>query len=202
MVHGDIKPENVLVFKDSADVYIARIADFGYSTRFTDEDELIALPHSWPWYAPEHNERDKFKPAQARKTDIFSLGMLCLWVLFEKYLSGMTPLPQESQWAKEYSQEKEHENLSMRTLQALKQDDKLALLGQQLVQAETDLDKDKRHALAHFLSTSLACNPDKRNANLARFTDQTAADRYDHCLMKLFPLTLLKTKLLPRLGPK
>ncbi|OCK78127.1 kinase-like protein, partial [Lepidopterella palustris CBS 459.81] len=85
IIHGDIKPENVLVYKDDAGAYTARVTDFGYSTRFANEDDLILVPKSWPWDAPEHHF-DSYKPYQARRMDVFMFGMLCLWVMFEKYL--------------------------------------------------------------------------------------------------------------------
>ncbi|KAF2474367.1 kinase-like protein [Lindgomyces ingoldianus] len=148
IIHGDIKPENVLVFKDDAGAYTARVTDFGYSTRFAGEDDLVSVPKSWPWCAPEC-EHEKLKPIQARKMDVFSFGMLCLWVLFEKYLSGITP------------------HMCKSILADLKQQDRLAMLAQQLVLAERDIETDKKKALERFFSTSLARNPDERDESLS-----------------------------------
>lgn len=98
--------------------------------------------------------------------DVFSFGMLCFWVLFEKYLSGITILPQESHWAEQYIQDKGERYLSKRILNDLKQEDNLVVLARQLVMAERDLDDDKKQALERFFNISLACNPDLREADL------------------------------------
>jgi len=161
IIHGDIKPENVLIFKDDAGAYTAKVIDFGYSTQFANEDDLVLVPKSWPWCAPEHN-RDKFKPAQAQKMDVFSFGILCLWILFEKYLSGIISLPQEAQWAERYFRSKEESHLSKQALDDLKQGDELVMLARQLVLVEKDLDENKKQALVEFFSVSLTCEPDRR----------------------------------------
>jgi hypothetical protein len=42
---------------------------------------------------PEYDEYPEFSSAMAMKIDVFSFGMLCLWFMFEKYLTGVLPLP-------------------------------------------------------------------------------------------------------------
>ncbi|KAH8587931.1 kinase-like domain-containing protein [Bisporella sp. PMI_857] len=81
IIHGDIKPENVLVFQDESKGYLARVADFGFSTHFRDDDTLISVPKSVPWNAPENHNRE-FLPQAAKEMDAYSFGMLCLWLLF------------------------------------------------------------------------------------------------------------------------
>lgn len=83
IIHGDIKPTNVLIFKEH-EVCTAKVADFGFSTKVT-EDGLVSLPCSMPWYAPEYHPR-KFSYAAAQRCDFFSFGMLCLWLLFHRDL--------------------------------------------------------------------------------------------------------------------
>ena len=94
MIHGDIKPQNVLVYKDAAGETSIKVADFGYSTfaaseTFATDGDLfqgaaaarVYLPKSRPWNAPEHHFGE-FTVSGAKKTDVYSFGMLCLWVLF------------------------------------------------------------------------------------------------------------------------
>lgn len=176
IVHGDIKPENVLIYKGGTGFYTARVSDAGYSTQWVNEEDRIKMPKSWPWYAPEH-DRDRFKPAQARKMDIFSFGMLCLWVLFEKYLSGITPLPQDVSWAERYFQGKEKTHLSKNTLEDLKRGDELTMFAQQLVLAERNIDNDKKQTLERLFRTSLGCNPDERNASPGELFGQLRLDQ-------------------------
>ena len=71
IIHGDIKPENTLIFDDGLGGYTAKVADFGYSTQYTMPQDLIFMPRSWPWAAPEWHHRG-FTPAQATKTPILS----------------------------------------------------------------------------------------------------------------------------------
>jgi hypothetical protein len=48
------------------------------------------MPKSEPWNAPEY--RKECKPADGQKVDVFSFGMLCLWLLFEEKLSTVFAL--------------------------------------------------------------------------------------------------------------
>jgi len=130
-----------------------------------NEDDFISVPKSWPWSAPEH-DYDRLKPAQARKMDVFSFGMLCLWILFERCLSGIVPLPSEAHWAESYFQGKEKRDLSKRILEDLKQGDRLVMLAKQLVMAENELSNDTKQVLQQFFSMSLAFDPNQRETDL------------------------------------
>lgn len=83
MVHGDLKPDNVLIFKDAEGNFSAKVADFGYSTIFAGETEggELTLPRSWPWTAPEIELCARVSIEQAKSADIFSYGMICFWLL-------------------------------------------------------------------------------------------------------------------------
>ncbi len=59
---------------------MAKVTDFGYSTVFATDKELVTMPDSGIWTAPERHHR-KFFPGDARKMDVYSFGMLCLWLL-------------------------------------------------------------------------------------------------------------------------
>jgi serine/threonine protein kinase len=81
VIHGDIKPANILIFRNDLNRYVAKVADFGYSTVVMD-DGLVYLPKSVPWNAPEHHGRD-FTFQRALKCDTYSFGLVCLRILFE-----------------------------------------------------------------------------------------------------------------------
>lgn len=68
-------------------MYVAKIADFGYSSIVRGNNGIV-MPMSWPWVAPEWNE-DKFNPLDAKKMDAYSFGMLCLWLIL--YMSLNNP---------------------------------------------------------------------------------------------------------------
>src|ERR1700712_3072511 len=97
MVHGDIKPNNVLLFQQEAwkygeEMVYAKLADFGYAGWSSDPSKQtpIYLPRSRPWEAPEYHHRG-FSIQQAKQLDIFSLGLSCLWFLFHDKLTKIDP---------------------------------------------------------------------------------------------------------------
>lgn len=98
IIHGDLKPQNVLIYgphqptkgddDSELDEYVAKVADFGYSTfieahRGEPSADCVELPWSPPWNAPEVNiDNHVFTYPEARATDMYSLGLICLWFLF------------------------------------------------------------------------------------------------------------------------
>ncbi|KAK6519439.1 hypothetical protein TWF281_003273 [Arthrobotrys megalospora] len=82
-IHGDIKPENILIHKGPDGKYLAQVADFGYSTIFAggNNEADIALPRSWPWTSPEAEQNRRFTFEEAKAADLFSYGLVCLWLL-------------------------------------------------------------------------------------------------------------------------
>jgi serine/threonine protein kinase len=83
IIHGDIKPENVLIFKDDVHLYAAKLTDFGYSTLFASDDDQIKMPKSQYFVAPEwHHRGFTTTTANAMRMDAFSFGMFCIWLLF------------------------------------------------------------------------------------------------------------------------
>lgn len=93
MIHGDIKPANVLISERDGGL-VPLISDFGYSTisDYGDDSASILLSQSKHWSAPEHT----FEPVRftdARKMDVYSMGLLCLWLLFYEQVSGSAKLP-------------------------------------------------------------------------------------------------------------
>jgi len=56
------------------------LADFSFS-RFGAMDDLVNLARSEPWDAPEWHPRE-FKLKDAKKMDVYSSGLVCLWLFF------------------------------------------------------------------------------------------------------------------------
>ena len=81
VIHGDIKPENILIYSENDGRYVAKVIDFGYSTLSKTDSDPIKMPYSELWTAPERHHRE-ILPIQARKMDAYSFGILCLWLLF------------------------------------------------------------------------------------------------------------------------
>lgn len=72
-----------MIFRDTNGLFIAKITDFGYSTILTatDDNHFVYMPKSDPWYAPEYHHRG-FTFPDAKRMEIFSYGLFCLWFLF------------------------------------------------------------------------------------------------------------------------
>lgn len=95
IVHGDIKPKNVLVFEENNKPTV-KLADFGFSAFASSKN--LTLGGTVPWMAPEVQSQRSHTLSQAKKTDMFSFGLLVLWILFreqleEKWRSTQTSLP-------------------------------------------------------------------------------------------------------------
>ena len=81
VIHGDIKPQNILIFPDGDSKYLVKLSDFGYSSFVPHRGRLVFMPKSVPWNAPEHHYRG-FRFDDAVKMDVFSFGVFCLWLFF------------------------------------------------------------------------------------------------------------------------
>jgi serine/threonine protein kinase len=150
IVHGDIKPENVLIFKEKSGMYGAKVIDFGYSTRYMNEDQRLKLAISTPWNAPENIDTSlKWNFDDAKNTDIFSFGMVCLWLLFEPYFSESAPTERSG-----YS------------LRRAKEEPRTC--AHQLLASETALKESAKNALAEFFDSSLCHDPKEREMCLPR----------------------------------
>ncbi|KAK3356289.1 serine/threonine protein kinase japonica group [Lasiosphaeria hispida] len=165
IVHGDIKPKNVLVFKEISGEYRAKVIDFGYSTKYILHDQRLRLPRSEPWHAPEIldcNNRHgwEWTPPEATKTDLFSFGMLCLWLLFEPSLSATTPPPQGVDVVDVGSL-----TLAEKRLRTKKGE--LQTYAQQLLASDTTLELDTKMALKEFFNSSLSQNANDRALSLS-----------------------------------
>ena len=80
IIDGDANPQTSPTLDHKSPKYTAKVTDFGYSTQYASVTDLIIMPKSEPWYAPEWHHRG-FTPAQATKMDSYSFGMVVLWLL-------------------------------------------------------------------------------------------------------------------------
>ena len=125
-------------------MYNVKVIDFGYSTRYTEDNPSIQVPISEPWNAPEHGRLERmWTPSEAKKLDCFSFGFLCLWILFEEDLK--------------YDHEK-----PVTTLMELKQEGNLPLVAQQRLEAEQTFDDNMKCTLQGFFNSTLDQNQAKR----------------------------------------
>jgi serine/threonine protein kinase len=154
IIHGDIKPENVLVFKEKSGQYSAKVIDFGYSARYTDHSHQLMLVGSELWNAPEHSNHGPWSLSQAIKADLFSLGMLFLWLLFEPCSPrrAMSSSPEVT----DISPSRMEDNLGRRKR-------KLRAYAQELLAMTTTLEGKKKEAFRKFFDSSLNETPEQRH---------------------------------------
>lgn len=172
MGHADIKPKNILVHEHEGQL-IAKIADFGFSADFT-KDRLSPLPRSIPWTAPEHNFQ-KFSHTTSHKADIFSFGMLVLWLLFRERLLEMSST--STVWPGsvediEISKTKSYGSLpaELRLLEQLKSINELINVSHSLVDSTVNFDHQRKCNLRVLFSLTLGRDPGQRAVSFAQLT--------------------------------
>lgn len=79
VVHGDIKPQNVLVSESETDGLHSKVTDFGFSTFGLEETDLVRLSGTKGWVHPDQYPHG-CRRLTAQKLDIYSLGMLSMWL--------------------------------------------------------------------------------------------------------------------------
>jgi serine/threonine protein kinase len=165
VIHGDIKPQNVLVYKDATGKTIVKVADFGYSTLATTEalttggraTGRVFLPKSRPWNAPEHDFRE-FTTTGAKKTDVYSFGMLCLWVLFGSVHSESVPKVISF----------DAPTGPHTPLEQLKYDDELKIIANQLIDSMPlpSFNAEQRIRLKEFFKLTVQLSPENRTSDI------------------------------------
>lgn len=121
------------------------MADFGYSIIFAEKDVAVRMHGTLYWVAPEWHPRGfTTNLIGAKRMDVYSIGVLCLWLLF--YNSD------ESSNSKFYE-----DSRSDRTAIVVAQDH---------VALNTHLDPQIKFALHQFFNRALQKEPQDRSADL------------------------------------
>ena len=137
--------------------------DFGYSSRYSDDDDLVRLPISQPWNAPEHTRVNQgWSPMKAKMIDMFSFGMLFLWVLFKERLPQTALFKAMNPGEEEYQSFPSEEEM-MDTLLRLKNGNKLSSLASQLVETDKTLLANEKANMEDFFSSVLSNDQSKRD---------------------------------------
>jgi serine/threonine protein kinase len=84
IVHGDVKNENILIFRHREKGFIAKVADFGCAVLDQHElDERTAgLGGTPPWNAPEFRN-SKLTRASMKATDVYSYGFVVWRIMID-----------------------------------------------------------------------------------------------------------------------
>jgi serine/threonine protein kinase len=161
IIHGDIKPQNVLIFKDATNNTIVKVADFGYSTLAAGEEGKVCLPKTRPWNAPEHHFGE-FIAHDAKQTDIYSYGMLCLWIVS----GGIPILLNNTEYT--FDAPTGPGGGPYTALEELKYNDKLEQAANQLIDSIplAEVNAEHRNRLSKFFCLAIPLDPAKRTSDL------------------------------------
>jgi len=142
------------------------VTDFGYSTLATGEEGSVFLPKSRPWNAPEHHYGE-FTTTEAKKADIYSFGMLCLWVLYQDISQNGTEYTFDVPTGPRTS------------LEHLKDDDKVEHIACQLMESVplAGLNDEHRIRLKEFFSLTVQLKPGKRTSDLEKLVGLLSQDK-------------------------
>ena len=155
IIHGDLKPQNVLIFKD-VDTFIAKLTDFGYSRYYSSPSENYCLPLCKPWNAPGVNGSNKeFSLEDAKIADIYSYALLCAWILYGDQFLDHTDGYNDRISLISLDGSELKSILMLETLKTSKQLEKVVL---KCASHDTDLETAESKALADFFCTILGEN--------------------------------------------
>jgi serine/threonine protein kinase len=152
-----------LIFQDEKGGLIAKMIDFGFSTRYVAEGDRFPLGMTIPWNAPEHDRESQwFDVGQAKKTDIFSFGMLCFWLLFTNFLDGTTPLPESCRRVRRMTHASGNYLTIEHILEDLKAEKELHVVALEFVTVTDSIEDVQKIELAKLFSGSLQCEAEDR----------------------------------------
>lgn len=124
------------------------------------------MPYSGAWTAPEHHGRG-FIPQAAKRMDIYSLGMLCLWCLFKDGPSD----------ASIFSDGQKSASSSFTEQSGLRELGAVAEMAREInapmqwfnevIGDSGDFYRDKKEKLSRFFKSTLAINPERRVLDIA-----------------------------------
>jgi serine/threonine protein kinase len=185
VVYGDIKPENVLVDKGSEpSTFGVKMTDFGYSCYGSADEDFVKLPRSQPWEAPEYHPR-WFTLAAAKKMDMYSFGLLCLWLLFpgEVLITHLGEINLDLAFGGGKGQPQVQ-------LEALKQEGGILDYTLELLSRHSELDEGICSRLRSVFDLSLHLDSAERAPTMHRFVELLCEDdmpQYEHFLQ--YPIT-------------
>jgi serine/threonine protein kinase len=180
IVHGDVKPENVLVFNNECGLPVPKVADFGFSCLGAKDTDVIKMPKTPPWEAPEWHDRG-FTISAAKKADFYSFGLLCVWTLFNDQLVEPSSDVSESTEGKMvfFLSKPTLELKEIMEFGALKSQDAISNLAEKMVHRSCAANKGQSEALVEFFHGALCFNPSGRSLRLSNLSNTEHLEKYN-----------------------
>jgi serine/threonine protein kinase len=120
-------------------------------------DILVYVPNSELWTAPEYHHRG-FNISSAKRMDVYSFGMLCLWLLFQERFSTETTV-----WK---TQCPDASNLitlgDSREIRFQEGEDSLRNWAGKFIDTSGLFNREIQNNLKAFFNSALAGNPEER----------------------------------------
>ncbi len=143
------------------------------------EDAKVDVPISWPWSAPELDENQHdLSIAEAKATDIYSVGLLCLWLLFGES-QRVSP---ENPWNGTYD-----------WISKLRDTDALTSFVQSGLNGLADVEDEMKSNLVIFFRLTTASKRESRIPELAKFVLSTPMPLEDNPFVSSLPLFSVRT---------
>jgi serine/threonine protein kinase len=163
-----MKPENILVTKlQEGGVCEICVTDFGYSSFGT----LVKVPRSPPWEAPEWHPR-WFNLENAKRMDIYSFGLLCLWLILSGESLEFTGFPSINiDLAFPAPHESNQLNPMTKCLQEMKASGKLLDSVLNLISQKQEIPEQTRSRLEEVFTLALTHDTEKRASQMDLFVD-------------------------------
>lgn len=159
IIHGDMKPQNILICEGDGGGLVAKIADFGSSRSGQEEEDMHQLHHSGIWSAPEYHHRE-FSIAAAKKMDAYSFCLVCLWLLLDDSHGAIDG------------------DSSTEVLRQMKESQDIIARARNLV-ATLGLESAASHQLACIFETTLAGDPMKRIIDVQEIAQLLNSNQYE-----------------------
>jgi len=161
LINRDIIPGHVQV----------KLGDFAFSRSNLPEESPFKVSRTEPWEAPEWHQR-YFTFESAKKMDIYSFGLLCLWSFFKN--DTLEEVGEDATVGSAFSG---HFPSQTAKLQSLKKDGVAFLkCAARLVEQSRDLDKETRSRLSKLFPLILTSDPERRAPDIDMAVDILRVD--------------------------
>jgi hypothetical protein len=150
------------------------LSDFEYSSILSTGFEFtINIPKSIPWCAPELEGRTQpFTIPEAKKTDIFSLGLLALWLFFGSDLvPNVRSQPDDDSMSLDATMESYYERQEQwaQFIESRKKNDELVQLALGMLDQDKIFADHEKECWRDFFKKTLPFQPHLRACEVSEF---------------------------------